>query len=83
MKPAPCVFGPGGLHDFEDLFKNRPVMRIHFRAVHGRAGHMIVLPQHIGPTILIAPGKTGNKATLGQVIENGDLFRDPERVPGG
>ena len=77
------LLGPGGLHNFEDFFKDRPVMRIHFRAIHGCASHMVVLAKHIGPPVLISSGKAGNKAPFGQMIDNGDLFCDPKRVPGG
>src|SRR5262245_46805799 len=48
------VLGPGLTDDLQHLFVDIAVMLVNRRAVHGRAGGVVLLPQHVDPPILVA-----------------------------
>jgi hypothetical protein len=45
------------------------------------ARDVVLLAEHIDPAVLVAAGKAGIDTPFGQVIEHGELLRDPDRVP--
>src|SRR4029077_19931791 len=69
----PGLLGPRLFDDLEGLLVDPAVMVIDRRAIHRRAGRMVLLAEHIDPTVLVAAGKTGIDPSLGQVIVDGEL----------
>jgi len=43
---------------------------------------MVLLSQHIDPAVLVAAGEAGIDPSLGQLIEDCELFGRSDRVPG-
>src|SRR5438128_1251313 len=78
---VPGLLGPCLLYDFEGLLVDPAVVVVDRRAVHRRAGRVVLLAEHIDPAILITAGKAGIDAPLGQVIEDSELLRGPDRIP--
>src|SRR5207253_8019518 len=54
-----CFLGPRLPDDLQRLLVDTAVVVIYRRAVHRRAGDMVLLPQHIDPAVLIAARKAG------------------------
>src|SRR4029077_19103898 len=77
----PGLLGPRLFDDLEGLLIDPAVMVIDRRAVHRRAGRMVLLAEHIDPAVLVAAGKAGIDPPLGQVIEDGELFGGADRIP--
>src|SRR5439155_26466868 len=77
----PGLLGPRLLYDFKGLLVDPAVVVVDRRAVHRRAGRVVLLAEHIDPAILIAAGKAGIDPSLGQVIEDGELLGGPDRIP--
>src|SRR4029077_2642921 len=77
----PGLFGPRLLYDLEGLLVDPAVVVVDRRAVHRRAGRVVLLAEHIHPAILIAAGKAGIDPPLGQVIEDGELLGGADRIP--
>src|SRR4029077_19033455 len=77
----PGLLGPGLLDDLEGLLVDAAVMIVDRRAVHWRAGDMVLLAEHIHPAVLVTPSKPGVDPPPGQVIEHRELLRDPDRIP--
>jgi hypothetical protein len=77
----PGLLGPGLLDDLEGLLVDTAVVIVDRRAVHWRTGDMVLLAEHVHPAVLITPSKPGVDPPLGQVIEHGELLRDPDRIP--
>jgi hypothetical protein len=77
----PGLLGPGLLDDFEGLLVDPAVVVVDRRAVHRRAGDVVLLAEHVDPAVLITAGKAGIDAPLGQVIEDGELLGDTDWIP--
>src|SRR5215831_6774212 len=78
----PGLFGPRFFDDLEGLLVDPAVVVVDRRAVHRCAGRMVLLAEHVYPTILVAAGEAGIDSPLGQMIEDGELFGSPDRIPG-
>src|SRR5262245_52182341 len=76
------VLGPGHFHDLEDLLEHRPVVSIHFGPVHRCASYVVMLPEDIGPAVLVAAGKAGDEPSLGEMVKDRNLLSHPDGVPG-
>ena len=68
--------GPRHFDDLEQLLVDITIVQIGFRAIHRRAGDVIMLAENIRPAVLITACKPGDEATLGEVVENGDFLGD-------
>src|SRR5215831_851730 len=78
----PGLFGPRLFDDLEGLLVDPAVVVVDRRAVHRCAGRMVLLAEHVYPTILVAAGEAGIDPPPGQMIEDGELFGSPDRIPG-
>src|SRR5438046_9391161 len=77
----PGLLGPGFLDDFEVFLIDPAVVAVDRRAIHRRAGHVVLLSEHIDPAVLITAGEASIDPPFSQLIENGELLGVPDRVP--
>ncbi len=75
------LLGPRLLDDLERLLVDLAVVVIDRRAVHRRAGDVVLLAQHVDPAILVAAGEAGIDAALGQMVEHRQLLGGAHRIP--
>src|SRR5262249_31446202 len=77
----PGLLGPGLLYDFERFLVDSAIVVVDGRAVHRRAGRVVLLAEHIDPTVLVTARKAGIDPPPGQVVEHRQLLRGPDRIP--
>src|SRR6266850_3985479 len=80
---VPGLLGPRLLDDLDGLLVDLAVVLVDGRAVHRRARHVILLPEHVDPAVLVATREPRVHAPLRQVIENGDLLGRTDGIPRG
>ena len=78
---VPGLLGPRLLDDLERLLVDLAVVVIDGRAVHRRAGDVVLLAQHVDPAILVAAREPGVDAALGQMVEDRQLLGGADRIP--
>jgi hypothetical protein len=74
------VLGPGLVDDVDELLVHLPVALVDLTAVHRRRFDGVALPQDVHPALLVAPGEAGVHPSLGEVVEDGELLRHPQRI---
>ena len=52
-------------------------------AIHRRAGDVVLLAEHIDPSVLVAAAETGIDPAPGQMVEDRELLGCSDRIPAG
>src|SRR5207302_9920202 len=79
----PGLFHPALLDDLDGFLVDLPIVLINRGAIHWRTGDVVLLPEYVHPAVLVSPREAGVEPPLRQLVEDGKLFRSPDRIPSG